>query len=69
MSVEILVLEDHLKGIQLWDDFEFEMYPESASKFFNKEDGSQFEFAGDENGTVSTFTVYQGGGEFIFTKN
>lgn len=69
MSVEILVLEDHLKGIQLWDDFEFEMYPESATKFFNKEDGAQFEFGMEKDGAVSTLTVYQGGGEFIFSKN
>ncbi|MCP4312050.1 MAG: beta-lactamase family protein, partial [Bacteroidetes bacterium] len=57
LILEITVLENHIKGVQLWNDFPFEMYPESATKFFNKDDGTDFEFAMDEKGAVTGITI------------
>lgn len=65
----ISVLENHLKGIQLWNDLPFEMYPESATKFFNKGDGTEFEFTMDSEGAVTGITIYEGSQEYIFRKN
>lgn len=69
LILEIEAQENYLKGVQIWDNFSFEMYPESDTRFFNKDDGTGFEFSMDENGNVSTFTVYEGGQVYIFKKN
>lgn len=66
--LEITVLENHLKGIQAWDDFSFDIYPETATKFFNKEDGKEFEISMDEEGAVTGMTVYEGSREYFFRK-
>jgi CubicO group peptidase (beta-lactamase class C family) len=68
MILEISVAGDHLKGTQLWNEFPFEMYPESATRFFNKEDGARFEFSLDENGTPAGITIYEGSAEYSFQK-
>jgi len=68
LVLEISVLENRLKGVQLWDNVSFEMYPESPTSFFNKEDGTGFEFSMDANGNVVSFTVYEGGQEWVFRK-
>jgi CubicO group peptidase (beta-lactamase class C family) len=60
--------EDHLEGVQLWNDFSFGMYPESATRFFNMDDGAEFEFALDEQGAVKGITVYEGSQEYFFAK-
>ena len=66
--LEITILENHLKGIQAWDDFSFEIYPETATKFFSKDDGTNFEFSMDEEGAVTGITVYEGSREYFFRK-
>ncbi len=65
---QIRVLENHLEGIQLWDKLSFEFYPESATRFFNKDDGTGFEFSEDENGVVTGITIYEGSQEYFFQK-
>jgi len=69
LILEIEAQENYLKGVQIWDNFSFEMHPESATRFFNKDDGTEFEFSMDEDSNVSTFTVYEGGQVYIFEKN
>ena len=69
LIVEITVMENHLKGVQIWNDFPFEMYPESATRFFNKDDGSEFEFSIDEQRAVTGITIYEGSQEYFFQKN
>ncbi|MCK5694470.1 MAG: serine hydrolase, partial [Bacteroidales bacterium] len=69
LIVEITVMENHLKGVQIWNDFPFEMYPESATRFFNKDDGSEFEFSIDEQGAVTGITIYEGSQEYFFQRN
>jgi len=68
LIVEITVEENHLKGVQEWNDLTFEIYPESKSKFFNKDDGTVFEFSFDENKVVSGITIYEGSQEYLFEK-
>ncbi len=68
LILEISVLEKHLKGMQLWNDFPFEMYPESSTKFFNKDDGTDFEFSMDETGAVTAITIYEGSQEYFFKR-
>ena len=66
---QISVLENHLEGIQLWDKLSFEFYPESANRFFNKDDGTGFEFSEDENGVLTGITIYDGSRQYFFEKN
>ncbi len=68
LDLEITVVGDHLKGTQLWNEFQFEMYPESATGFFNREDGAEFEFSLDENGMPAGITIYEGSAEYFFQK-
>jgi len=68
LIAEITVIENHLKGIQVWNDFPFEMYPETATKFFNKDDGTEFEFSMDEEGAVNGITIYEGGQVYFFKR-
>lgn len=68
LIAEITVEGNHLKGVQLWNDFSFEMYPESATRFFNKDDGTGFEFSEDENGVLTGITIYEGSQEYFFKK-
>jgi hypothetical protein len=44
------------------------MYPESATRFFNREDGAQFEFSLDQSGVVAGITIYEGPAEYFFSK-
>jgi len=69
LIVEITVEENHIEGVQLWNDFSFEMHPESATRFFNKDDGAEFEFLLDENNVVTGITIYEGSQEYFFEKN
>jgi len=69
LIVEFAVEENHLKGMQLWNDFPFEMYPESATRFFNKDDGAEFEFSVSESEEVNGITIYEGSQEYFFEKN
>jgi len=68
LIVEFTVEEKHLKGVQEWNDFHFEVYPESKSKFFNKDDGTVFEFSFDENKELRGITIYEGSQEYFFEK-
>ena len=68
LILEITVSENHLKGVQLWNDYPFEMYPESATRFFNKDDGTEFQFSVDENEVVTGITIYEGSQEYFFQK-
>ena len=66
---QIRVVENHLEGIQLWDKHSFEFYPESAKRFFNKDDGTGFEFSEDENEVLTGITIFEGSQEYFFEKN
>ena len=68
LILEISVLEKHLKGVQLWNDFPFEVYPESKSRFFNKDDGTEFEFSMEEDENTTGITIYEGSQEYFFQK-
>ena len=57
LILEIQVEDDHLHGIQQWERFEFDMYPESDLLFFNKEDAASFEFMKDESGNITEVIV------------
>ncbi len=60
LILEISLLENHLRVVQLWDDLPYEMYPESATRFFNREDGTVFEFSVDETAAVDGITIFAG---------
>ncbi len=66
---QVRVLENHLEGIQLWDSLSLEFYPESATRFFNKDDGTGFEFSEDEDGVLTGITIYEGSRQHFFEKN
>ena len=68
LLVEFTVEENHLRGTQFWNNISFKMYPESATRFFNREDGSQIEFSRDETGTVNEMIVHEGTQEYRFLK-
>lgn len=57
LNAEISVSGDHLTGLQLWDSLSFEMYPEANDLFFNKEDGSSFEFKSNDQGRVTEVII------------
>jgi len=67
LILEITVAENHLKGIQLWNDFPFEIFPESASRFFDR-DGSTLEFSLDDKGGVSGITIFEGSQKYYFKR-
>jgi CubicO group peptidase (beta-lactamase class C family) len=67
LVIEFSIQQDHLKGIQLWDELSFEIYPESKNRFFNMEDGVNFVFDLNPEGTLQ-LTIYQYGEEFRFLK-
>jgi len=50
---------------QIWDNTEYEIYPESVNKFFEKEGGINFNFEKTPDGKIDSFNVY---GQFIFKK-
>jgi CubicO group peptidase (beta-lactamase class C family) len=68
LVVDLRAMDDHLEGVQLWNEFTFEIYPESATRFFNMDDGAEFEFELDEQGTVSGITIYEGPQVYFFAK-
>jgi len=68
LILEISLLDKHLKGLQIWNDFLFEMYPESATRFFNMDDGAEFEFSLNEEGDVTAIQVYEHGQVYTFSK-
>ncbi len=57
MVLEITAAENHLSCIQLWDGISYQIYPESKLLFFNKDDGSPFEFKKDESGDISEIMI------------
>ena len=57
MVLEISAAEDHLEAVQLWERFDFDMYPEDELLFFNKEDGASFEFITDESGEITEVII------------
>jgi len=67
LDIEVTLLEDHLKAVQSWDDLTFEMFPESAYRFFNTEDGVSFDFEENQEGSLE-MVIYQFGQEFRFLK-
>jgi hypothetical protein len=68
LILKLIILDKHLKGIQVWNEVSFEIYPESNSRFYNLDDGSEFEFSFDEDGAVAGITVYEGSQEYFFRK-
>ena len=66
--MEISTAGDHLMGEQLWNGFTFEMYPESATRFFNMDDAAEFEFETDEEGALKGITVYEGPQVYFFAR-
>jgi len=68
LILELGILDKHLEGVQLWNEFTFEIYPESTTRFFNKSDGTEFEFLLDENNVVTGITIYEGSQEYFFEK-
>jgi CubicO group peptidase (beta-lactamase class C family) len=68
LILDISVKEAHLKGSQLWNDLSFEIFPESKSSFFNKDDGTEFEFSLEKNGVPNGITIYEGSQEYFFRK-
>lgn len=68
LILDISLEQAHLKGVQLWNEFSFDIYPESKSSFFNKDDGSVFEFSREKNGTLTGITIYEGSQEYYFQK-
>ncbi len=67
LVMEFTVQEDHLKGLQLWDDQSFDIYPESEQRFFNVEDGVDFVFDLNPEGILE-LTIYQYGEAYLFLK-
>lgn len=68
LVIELSAKQDHLEGIQLWNNFSFEMYPESATRFFNRDDGAEFEFQLDEQGAVKGITIFEGPQVYFFAR-
>jgi CubicO group peptidase (beta-lactamase class C family) len=67
LDIEVTLLEDHLKAVQSWDDLNYEIFPESAYRFFNTEDGVSFDFEENQDGRLE-IVVHQFGQEFRFVK-
>lgn len=67
LIIEVTIQEDHLKGVQLWEDLTFEMYPEAENRFFSKEDDISFGFEENQEGTLELI-IYQGSQEYRFLK-
>jgi len=67
LVIEFTPEENHLKGVQLWDEIQFEIYPESERRFFNLEDGINFVFEKNPEGILE-LTIYQYGEEYRFLK-
>jgi len=65
MVVEISAINDHLEGTQQWSGFSIKMYPESEVLFFNKDDGSSFEFKKDMSGEITEVLIQ---GQHTFKK-
>lgn len=68
LHLELSVEENHLLGKQLWNNFSFRIHPESSTRFFNKDDGVDFQFVKDEAGSVVKVIVYEGGQEYQFAR-
>lgn len=64
---EVTIQDDHLKGVQLWDDLVLEIYPEAVNIFFNLEDGMTFIFEENSDGNTEMI-VHQFGREYRFKK-
>ncbi len=67
LIIEVTIQEDHLKGVQKWDDITFEIYPESENRFFSKEDDVTFGFEETQEGILEMI-IYQGSQEYLFQK-
>ncbi len=56
-SIEILIENDTLKGLQKWNGNKYPLFPKSDIKFFIINSDIFFEFDFNENGTVNGFSV------------
>jgi len=63
--IEVSIKETHVIAKQLWDKTEFEIYPESDLKFFERGQGLVFEFEESKEGKIESFKVY---GQYVFKK-
>jgi CubicO group peptidase (beta-lactamase class C family) len=68
LVIELSLKDNHLEGLQLWNEFTFEMHPESATRFFNMDDGAVFEFKLDEQGAVQGITIFEGPQVYFFAR-
>lgn len=68
LLLELKVQENHMKGMQVWNNFSFEIYPESETEFFNKDDGVSFKFIKQEDGSIREVIIYEGGREYRFAR-
>jgi CubicO group peptidase (beta-lactamase class C family) len=57
LLVHIEVNDKHLTGTQDWDNFTFDMLPESESLFFNKNDQASFKFIRNMDGEVTEIII------------
>jgi CubicO group peptidase (beta-lactamase class C family) len=67
LVIDVSLLEKHLKGVQLWNDFSFEIYPESGNGFFNPEDGMQCRFEENQEG-ITELIILEFGNEYRFVR-
>lgn len=67
LVIEITAEENHLKGVQLWDEFQFKIYPGSEHRFFNLDDGVNLDFEKNPEGILE-MTIHQYGEEYRFLK-
>jgi hypothetical protein len=68
LILELKVRENHLRGRQVWNDFSFDIHPESEFSFFNRDDGVSFTFVKEDDGSVSQVIVYEFGQEYHFRR-
>ena len=57
LIVNFSVKDNHLEGLQIWDNFKFEIYPESEELFFNKEDRASFKFVKNNKGEITRVII------------
>lgn len=65
MTINLTTIDNHLKGKQMWDNIEFNIFPEDELSFFNKEDGASFQFAKNESGGIKEIIIQD---QYVFVK-
>lgn len=68
LIVEFSVKDKYLQGIQLWQNFAFEIFPETENQFFNKDDGSSFSFIKSQSGVIQEVVIREGYQEYTFSR-